>query len=83
MLKRVFYDLKPMLNKGWMASLSNAKYECKALLQTERGYPVAISKRRDKDMPIYRVSYGFSCLFFGSYAEAMAYCRGRFTELGS
>lgn len=35
----------------------------------------------DPDYPFWRVEYGFSSLFFKTYGEAMAYCKGRFVDL--
>ena len=42
---------------------------------------MAISQNNDPDFPIWKVEYGCSCLVFGSYEEAMAYCKGRFCDL--
>ena len=56
-------------------------YECKALLQGKSGMPVAVSQKMDKDFPIWKVQYGFSCLVFPTYEDAMDFCRGRFTRI--
>jgi hypothetical protein len=50
-------------------------------MQTMNGQPVAILQRNDPDCDIWKVQYGFSCVFFGTYAEAMEYCRERFCDL--
>ena len=81
MLKRVFYGLKPKLNNSYLSNFSHGNYECKALLQTKVGDAVVISKCKDREAPIWKVEYGFSCIFFGTYDEAMAYCKGRFRSL--
>ena len=44
-----------------------------------KGEPVAISQH--KDTGIWRVSFGFSTVFFATYDEALAYCKGRFFDL--
>ena len=44
--------------------------------------PIAIiSQCKDEDIPVWKVEYGFSCMVFGTFDEAMAFCRGKFTDL--
>ena len=45
-----------------------------------KGRPVVISQGTDPDFPVWKVEYGFSRVVFGSYDEAMAYCKGRFAR---
>ena len=54
--------------------------ECKALMKDRRNRPVVISQSKDRDFPVWKVEYGFSCVLFGSYEEAMAFCHGLFTR---
>jgi len=35
---------------------------------------------RNKVMDIWKVEYGLSSVFFGTKAEALAYCKGRFFD---
>ena len=51
-----------------------------ALMKDSKGRPVVISQSTDSDFPVWKVEYGFSYVVFGSYDEAMAYCKGRFTR---
>ena len=60
---------------------SREGYECKDLLQGRAGLPVVVSQKQDKDFPIWKVQYGFSCLVFPTYEDAMDFCRDRFTRL--
>lgn len=39
--------------------------------EKQAGKPVAISKSKDKDFLVWKVEYGFSCLVFPSYEDAM------------
>ena len=50
-------------------------------MQGKSGMPVAVSQKMDKDFPIWKVQYGFSCLVFPTYEDAMDFCRGRFTRI--
>jgi hypothetical protein len=36
---------------------------------------------RHKDLDIWMVGYGFSTVYIGTKAEALAYCKGRFRDL--
>ena len=76
---RIFYDLQPKLTAKDADSFSRGDYKCRILLQTRRGAPVVISEH--KDTGIWRVGHGFSTVVFGTKAEALAYCRGRFLDL--
>ena len=51
------------------------------LLQGRAGLPVVVSQKQDKNFPIWKVQYGFSCLVFPTYEDAMDFCRDRFTRL--
>lgn len=55
---------------------SHGKYECKQLMRTQKGLPVAVFHNTELD--IWKVQYGFSTVFFGSYDEAIQFCNKRF-----
>ena len=76
---RIFYDRKPKFTAKDVESFSRGDYQCRILLQTKRGAPVAISEH--KDSGIWKVNHGFSTVCFGTKAEALAYCKGRFLDL--
>jgi len=40
--------------------------------------PVVVS--RSKSMDIWQVQYGLSSVFFGTKAEALAFCKGKFFD---
>ena len=42
---------------------SHGKYECKQLMRTRKGLPVAVFHHTELD--IWKVQYGFSTVFFG------------------
>ena len=75
----VFYGRTPKLSIKDVDNFSRGDYKCRVLLQTKRGAPVAISEH--KDTGIWKVTHGFSTVVFGTKAEALAYCRGRFLDL--
>lgn len=78
---RIFYGSQPSFADMDLENFSRGKYQCKRLLQTKKGMPVVISQCKDKDFSIWKVEYGFSCLVFGRYDDAMEFCKGRFTEV--
>lgn len=55
---------------------SHGKYECKQVMRTRKGLPVSVFHNTDLD--IWKVQYGFSTVFFGSYDEAIRFCNKRF-----
>ena len=77
---RVSYSLKPMMSARDLDNYSHGKYQCHVLLQTRKGQPVVISQH--KDTGVWMVGHGFSTIFFSTKAEALAYCKGRFLDLG-
>ena len=76
---KFFYGSKPKFSQQDRASFSDNRYKCELLLQNHKGEPVAISQHNDTG--IWRVSFGFSTVFFATYDEALAYCKGRFFDL--
>ena len=75
----VFFGTKLKLSMNDVDNFSRGKYQCRILLQNKRGAPVVISEH--KDTGIWKVGHGFSTVVFGTKAEALAYCRGRFLDL--
>ena len=80
MKHRIFYGSAPVFTDADRESFSRNGYECRALMKDRRGLPVVISRSRDRDFPVWKVEYGCSCVVFATYDEAMAFCRGRFTQ---
>lgn len=76
---KFFYGLKPKFTQRDASDFSSNHYECRLLLQNRKGEPVSISHHDDMD--IWRVQTGFSSVFFATYAEALAYCKGLFFDL--
>lgn len=81
MKRKITYGSKPKFTANDKDIFSHGNYDCHFLLQNRKGQPVAVSQSKDPDFPVWKVEYGCSCLVFGSYAEAMAYCKGRFLDL--
>ena len=78
MKRRFYYGSQPMLSNRDKDSFSRGKYQCQVLLTTKKGQPVVISEH--KDSGIWKVNHGFSTVCFGTKAEALAYCKGRFRD---
>lgn len=78
---KVYYGSEPSFTSKDAGCFCRGKYECKALMKNKSGQPVAISQSMDKDFPIWKVEYGFSCLVFLSYDEAMDFCSERFLKV--
>lgn len=73
-----FYGKQPGIKNFNPRDFSERAYDCHALFQNKRGMPVAVSRHKEND--IWKVQDGFSAVFFGTKAEALAYCRGRFFD---
>ena len=78
-IRKIFYGATPQFADSDRRYFDRGNYRCKALMQGKKGRPVVISQSMDKDLPVWKVEFGFSCIFFGSYEEALAYCNGTFT----
>ena len=78
MKRKLFYGLKPSINNLDPSDFSQKDYACSMLFQAKRGMPVAVSRHKEKD--VWKVQNGFSTVFFGTKAEALAYCKGRFFD---
>ena len=78
MKHRFFYCTEPHINNYNPKDFSRGDYECTQLFQSKSGSPVVVS--RSKSLGIWMVQYGFSSVFFGTKAEALAYCKGRFFD---
>ena len=81
MMYKFFYGSRPKFSPEDRKLFSRGKYECKALFQKQDGKPVIISQCKDTEYPSWRIDYDFSSIFFATYDEVMAYCRGRFVDL--
>ena len=79
MRHKIFYGGALAYTEADLNDFSRDGYACKALMKDRRGAPVVISQRDDPAFPVWRVVYGFSCVFFATRADAMAFCDGRFT----
>ena len=77
---KIYYGASPTFTDADKREFSRGGYECKALMKDRRNRPVVISQNKDSDFPVWKVEYGFSCVLFGTYEEAMVFCRGRFTR---
>lgn len=78
MKHKFFYGGKPSIKGFSPKDFSRGDYEGCMLFQTKKGTPVVVS--RSKGMDIWQVQYRFSTVFFGTKAEALAYCKGRFCD---
>lgn len=79
MKRKIFFGKKPRFTQKDREHFSRGNYECKMLMKNHRGEPVAISQ--NKDLSIWKVEHNFSCVVFATYDEAIAYCKGRFSEV--
>ena len=75
---RFFYGTKPDIRTLRPRDFSGKGYVCDLLFQTRRGTPVTVSCNRKLD--IWKVQHGFSTVFFGTRADALVYCKGRFYD---
>lgn len=78
---RIFYGTEPKFSDRDLQDFSRGSYECRRLLRNKHGQLAIISQCKDEDIPVWKVEYGFSCMVFGTFDEAMAFCRGKFTDL--
>lgn len=81
MKQRLVFDEKPRFTAKDAASFSHGDYDCRFLLQDRKGLPVAVSQKNDPDCQVWQIMYGSSCVVFGNYEDAMAFCRERFYDL--
>ncbi len=77
---QIFFGSEPQFASMNLQNFSRGGYECKKLMKSKNGQPIVISQCSDEDMPIWKVEYEYSCLVFGTFEEAMAFCKGRFSE---
>ena len=80
MRHKIFYGGAPAYNEADLKDFSRDGYACRALMKDRRGAPVIISQRDDPTFPVWRVIYGFSCVFFSCYADAIVFCKSRFAQ---
>ena len=72
------YSKKPKVSVHDAVNYSHGDYECRFVMQTMKGQPVAIFKNTTND--VWKVQYGFSTLIFESYIKAMDYCKSHFYD---
>lgn len=77
---KYYYGTEPTFTDEDRQHFSRGGYECKALMKDRKGQPVVISQHTDPDFPAWKVEFGFSCVVFATYDEAMAFCKGRFSR---
>lgn len=78
---KFFYHTEmPKFSNSDKEMFSQKGYECKAVMRDRKGRPVAVLKSTDKDLPVWKVQYGFSTVVFKTYEEAIAFCNGRFSK---
>ena len=78
MRHKFFYGMKPGINNFSPKDFDQRDYACHIIFQNKRGMPVVVA--RHKTMDFLKVQNGFSTVFFGTKAEALAYCKGRFFD---
>lgn len=81
MFHRFIYQKSAPVSQASAKDFSTKKYTCVKLMRTKRDKPVAILESNDMKNWHWRVQYGFSCVVFPTYEEAMRFCRERFFEL--
>lgn len=79
MNRKIYYGIQPKLTDHDRHLFSRGNYDCRKLFQTSSGAPVAVSRNRKLD--IWQVQYGFSSILFGTFEEALDFCRSRFYAL--
>ena len=77
---RFYYGDRPQFSEKDIHDFDRGKYECRKLMRTRRGSPVVISQSKDPAFPVWKVEYDYSCMFFQTYSEALAFCKGRFSS---
>lgn len=77
---RFYYGATYQFTDEDKSAFSHKGYECKAVMKDRKGKPVAILQSTNPELPIWKVMYGYSTVFFGTYDEALAFCTGRFSK---
>ena len=75
---RFFYGMKPDIRNLRPRDFSGKGSVCDLLLHTRWGTPVTVSCNRELD--VWNDQHGLSTEFFGTRADALAYCKGRFYD---
>ncbi len=74
MKQRFFYGGQPNIQGFDPKEFSRGQYECTNLFKSRSDCLVLVSHHKIRD--IWKVEYGLSSVFFGTKAEALAYCKG-------
>lgn len=78
MRHKFFYGIEPEIKNFSVKDFSERDYDCHIVFQNKHGMPVTVS--RHKKLDIWKVQNGFSAVFYGTKAETLAYCKGRFLD---
>ena len=79
---KIYYGEMPKLTEKDKSGYSRNGYNCVALFRTKKGLPVIVSSCDSKlRRTIWKVEYGYSCIVFKTYDEAMEFCESRFPGL--
>lgn len=81
MFGRIYYGSDFHLSESDKSIFNHGNYICRTLLQTRQGAPVAVMQNVSDNIPVWKIVYGYSCIVFPTYEDAMAYCRNKFVGL--
>ena len=78
---KIIYGTGVKLTDADKDMFSKGKFECRHLLQTLKGKPVAVSHCSDPDEDYWKVEYDYSCVVFATEQDALDFCKRRFCDL--
>lgn len=81
MTYKIIYGTGIKLTDADKSMFSKGKFECRHLLQTLKGKPVAVSHCTDPDEDYWKVEYDYSCVVFATEKDALDFCKRRFCDL--
>lgn len=81
MIRRFIYQKKPVYTQADKSMFSTRDFTCVNLFLTKSGKPAALSEGNSAAHYKWRVQYGFSCVVFKTYEDAIRFCRERFYDL--
>ncbi len=77
----VYYGAEPRITNANEHDFDRGNYECALVMRDRKNNPVIVSRSKDPDFPVWKVESGYSCCFFLSREEAMAFCEKRYTRM--
>ena len=77
----VYYGAEPRIKNANEHDFDRGNYECALVMRDRKNNPVIVSRSKDPDFPVWKVESGYSCCFFLSREEAMAFCEKRYTRM--